>query len=99
MFKNTITFAVTDIIAAVERHNLVGMLGWQDVLQRYRRSALGPFWLTISMGVMIGTIGIVFSQIFKAPIEEFMPFLALGIILWNFVSVVNNGRLYRVYCS
>lgn len=92
MFKNTITFAVTDIIAAVERHNLVAMLGWQDVLQRYRRSALGPFWLTISMGVMIATIGIVFSQIFKAPLEEFLPFLALGIILWNFVlSLITDG--------
>lgn len=88
MFKNTFSTAVIDIAGAVERYNLVGMLGWQDVLQRYRRSILGPFWLTISMGVMIGTIGIVFGQIFKAPSEEFLPFLAIGIILWNFISIV-----------
>ena len=64
------------------------MLGWQDVRQRYRRSALGPFWLTISMGVMIGTIGIVFGQIFKTPMHEFLPFLAAGMILWSFISAV-----------
>ncbi|WKU20879.1 ABC transporter permease [Advenella alkanexedens] len=63
------------------------MLGWQDVRQRYRRSALGPFWLTISMGIMISTMGLVFGQIFKSPLTEFLPFLSIGIILWGFISV------------
>lgn len=80
--------AITDIVAAARRYSLVGMLGWQDVRQRYRRSALGPFWLTISMGVMIGTIGIVFGQIFQVPMREYLPFLAAGMILWNFMSSV-----------
>jgi ABC-type polysaccharide/polyol phosphate export permease len=88
MSKITLSIAISDIRMALGCYNLVGMLGWQDVLQRYRRSALGPFWLTISMGVMIGTIGIVFGQIFKAPMDEFLPFLAIGIILWGFVSLV-----------
>jgi hypothetical protein len=26
------------------------VLGWQDIKQRYRRSVIGPFWLTISYG-------------------------------------------------
>ena len=92
MSQSTISNAITDIVASLARYNLVGMLGWQDVLQRYRRSVLGPFWLTISMGVMIGTIGIVFSQIFKADIEEFIPFLALGIIIWTFaLSLITEG--------
>lgn len=44
------------------------------------------------MGVMIGTIGIVFGQIFKSPMKEFLPFLAAGIILWGFVSsVITDG--------
>jgi lipopolysaccharide transport system permease protein len=84
--------ALTDIVSAVKRYSLVGILGWQDVRQRYRRSALGPFWLTISMGVMIGTIGLVFGQIFKSPMGEFLPFLAIGIILWGFISsVITEG--------
>ena len=67
---------------------LIGMLGWQDVKQRYRRSMLGPFWLTISMGVMIGSIGFVFGHIFKSPMREFLPFLTVGLVLWGFVSSV-----------
>jgi ABC-type polysaccharide/polyol phosphate export permease len=80
--------AVADIAAAIVNYSLVGMLGWQDVRQRYRRSALGPFWLTISMGVMIATIGIVFGQIFQTPMQEYLPFLTAGMIVWTLISAI-----------
>jgi lipopolysaccharide transport system permease protein len=84
--------AIADISAAFQRLPLVGVLGWQDVRQRYRRSALGPFWITISMGVMIGTIGVVFGQIFNSPMADYLPFLTIGMILWSFIaSVVTEG--------
>ncbi|WP_266181603.1 ABC transporter permease [Dyella humicola] len=92
MYKPSSVTAMSDIAAAARRLSLVGILGWQDVRQRYRRSTLGPLWLTISMGVMIGTIGIVFGSIFKASMTEFLPSLASGIILWGFIStVINEG--------
>jgi len=92
MQSSQATIALKDIVAAMRRYNLAGMLGWQDVRQRYRRSALGPFWLTISMGVMIGTIGVVFGEIFKASMTYFLPFLAGGMIIWGFIaSVVTEG--------
>lgn len=80
--------ALADITAGLQRFHLAGVLGWQDVRQRYRRSALGPFWLTIGMAVMIGTIGVVFGQIFQSPLYEFFPFLAIGTIIWSFMSAV-----------
>jgi ABC-type polysaccharide/polyol phosphate export permease len=80
--------ALLDILAATKRISLVGVLGWQDVRARYRRSALGPFWITLSMGIIIGTIGIVFGQIFKSPMHEFLPFLTIGLILWGFINAV-----------
>lgn len=94
MRKNPALVAWNDIGGAIRRYPLVGMLGWQDVKQRYRRSALGPFWLTISMGVMIATIGIVFGKIFKSPMAEFLPFLTVGMIVWTFMSsVIAEGCL------
>jgi len=88
MNKGSFQVASRDIAGAIRHYPLAGMLGWQDVRQRYRRSALGPFWLTISMGVMIGTIGVVFGSIFHSPMAEFLPFLATGLILWGFLSAV-----------
>ena len=77
---------VSDITSTFANRALIFLLGWQDIKQRYRRSKLGPFWLTISMGVMIGTIGIVFGQAFKSSMQDYLPYLATGIILWTFCS-------------
>ncbi len=85
-------FATHDVIRALKRADLAGTLGWQDVKQRYRRSKLGPFWLTISMGVLIGALGLVFGGIFNSPMRDFLPFLAIGIILWTYIAtVINEG--------
>jgi len=75
-----------DIVSALQRISLVGVLGWVDVKQRYRRSALGPFWITVSMGVMIATIGLVFGRIFQSSLDEFLPYLTIGMVLWMFIS-------------
>lgn len=88
MASKYICNALSDIRASFLKLSLVGMLGWQDIRQRYRRSVLGPFWLTISMAIMIGTIGLVFSQIFKTPIHDFLPFLTAGIIFWTLISTI-----------
>mgnify|MGYP000827163474 CR=1 FL=1 len=81
-----IKIAITDLKRSREKLYLALMLGWQDIRQRYRRSKLGPFWLTISMGVMISIMGIVFGQVLNSPMEDYFPFLATGLILWTFFS-------------
>ncbi len=70
------------------------MLGWQDVRQAYRRSAIGPFWITAGMAMQIATMGVVFGLIFKTDLQEYLPFLATSMILWGFISsVLNEGCL------
>ncbi len=89
---NEVCVAIADLKRSRQKLYLALMLGWQDIRQRYRRSKLGPFWLTISMGVMIGMIGIVFGQVLSTPMQEYFPFLATGIILWTcFSTAVMEG--------
>lgn len=66
--------------------SLALMLGWEDVKQAYRRSAVGPFWITASMAVQIGAMGVVFGIIFKTSLFDYLPYLATSIILWSLVS-------------
>lgn len=73
---------------------LAAMLGWQDVRQAYRRSVVGPFWITGGVAIQIATMGIVFSLIFKSDIQNYLPFLATSIIIWGFMSsVISEGCL------
>ena len=62
------------------------MLGWNDIRQRYRRSVLGPFWITISMAVFILLLGVIYSHIFQIDVKTYFPFLALGYIIWGFIA-------------
>ena len=61
-------------------------LAWYDVLLRYRRSMLGPLWITLSMGIMLLGIGPLYSMIFGVPMRRFFPYVTLGIIFWQFIS-------------
>lgn len=70
------------------------MMGWQDIKQAYRRSVLGPFWLTLGTAVQIITMGLVFGLIFKIELSDYLPFLAASIIFWGFISsTINEGCL------
>ncbi len=79
-----------DVISAAKDWRLPVLLATSDIRQRYRRSTLGPFWITISCAVMIACIGLIFGRLFKSPMSEFLPFIAAGLILWGFISSVIN---------
>jgi ABC-type polysaccharide/polyol phosphate export permease len=63
-------------------------LAWQDTKTRYSRTTLGPYWTTVSLAIWTVSIGIVYAVLFKVPIREFLPYLATGLISWNYISTV-----------
>jgi lipopolysaccharide transport system permease protein len=74
----------------LKRLPLAMMLGSQDIRQAYRRSVVGPFWITAGMALQIASIGLVFGLIFKANIHDYLPYLATSIIAWGFISGTIN---------
>lgn len=71
-------------------------LGWMDVRLRYRRTVLGPWWATISIGAMIGSVGLVFGSIFGDEMSSYLPFFAVGMIIWNLISnsLTEGGNVF-----
>jgi lipopolysaccharide transport system permease protein len=63
-------------------------LGWLDIRLRYRGSVLGPLWLTLSTAVMVASLGFLYSALFKINLHDYLPFIALSIVLWNFLAAV-----------
>lgn len=78
--------AIKDIRRGWQQRPLWLALGMLDIRQRYRRSLLGPFWLTISMAVMIGAMGPLYGTLFGYDPSTFIPHLALGLIFWGFIA-------------
>ena len=78
--------AIGDIIGGARAWRFWTLLGWSDIRQRYRRSAFGPFWITISMGLMTAALGVIYGSIFKMQLADYMAYLAAGITAWLFFS-------------
>ena len=78
--------ALNDILEGLRRWELWGTMGWYDVRQHYRRSVLGPFWLTLSMAIMVGALGFLYGGLFGHSMRDYLPYLALGLIFWGFMA-------------
>lgn len=84
--------AARDIADSTSLWRLAWKLGWLDIKLRYRGSILGPFWLTLSTGIMVGALGGLYSTLFHTDLHSYLPFLSLSIVLWNFLgSVVSES--------
>jgi lipopolysaccharide transport system permease protein len=89
--KSRIVSTVEDeVIAGFRVWRIWGIMGWDDIRQRYRRSVLGPFWITLSTGVFILLLGIIYSRLFHIELEHYMPYLSVGYIVWGFMSAAIN---------
>ena len=80
--------AVKDVVDGLKLHRVWMMLARMDIKQRYRRSVLGPFWITITMIIWILAIGPLYSHLLGIGSAEFIPYLAMGIITWGLISGV-----------
>ncbi|CAD1795765.1 ABC transporter permease [Xanthomonas euroxanthea] len=84
--------AISDLRRSLLSWRLWTLLGWLEIRQRYARSRVGPFWLTISMGVIIASIGMVYGTLFGQKLSEYLPYLAISLVMWGmFTSTVQEG--------
>lgn len=84
--------ALRDLARGVRAYYLWYLLAWQDIRRLYRRSILGPFWLTLSMGALVGVLGTLYGMLFGVASADYVPFLALGFIVWTLISgIITEG--------
>lgn len=78
--------AFGDLRQGWKQRPLWGYLGWQDIKQRYRRSVLGPLWISVTMAVVATAMGILYGALFGEDIATFLPYVATGLLIWYFIS-------------
>lgn len=90
--RSDVAQARDDLVEGLRRWRLWSRLGWHDIRKRYRRSVLGPFWLTLSMAVMVASLGLIYGTLFRLDLTGYLPFLAVGLATWTLVSsFLNEG--------
>lgn len=84
----TVRNAFKDFNDAVTARRLWIYMASSDIRLRYRGSTLGPLWITLTMVIFIGALSIVYSRLFHQQINEYIPFLTCGILIWTYISAV-----------
>ena len=90
IFLASIAKGTRDLQEGLCNNELWIYMGWQDIRQRYRRTILGPWWLAISTVILVLTLGFLWSEIFQTEVRTFLPFFAIGYVLWTFLQGACN---------
>ncbi|HEY4374140.1 MAG TPA: ABC transporter permease [Burkholderiales bacterium] len=74
--------------AGLANWRIVHLEGSAVLRRRYARSMFGQFWLTLSTAASIVILGGVWTLLWKQPAREIFAYIAVSMILWNFMSTL-----------
>ena len=93
-----------DLMHGAENWRLCYLLGAGEIRRRYARSRLGQLWIMISSAIMVGSMGLVWSYLWKQPVRELLPYVAIGMMTWQLimgiitesaVAIPTNSRYFH----
>ncbi len=58
-----------------------------DIVQRYRRSILGPAWITLSNLIFILSISFIYSSFFNASFFDYLIWVTTGLLPWYLILI------------
>lgn len=76
-------------------------LGWQEIVQSYRRSVLGPFWITLNLVIFATAMTLIYGALFGVPTKEYAAYVVTGMIAWFWVAALltDVGNTFLSYGS
>lgn len=93
-FSEKIKGAIEDIVSGVINWRPWFVMGVAEVQQRYRRSTIGPLWVTLSMAIQAAVMGFLLAFLFNQEVNRFLPFICISLIVWAyFSSALNEGAM------
>jgi len=90
-FVQALPAAFEDVVAGFRRHRSWRYLAVEHVKNSYRRTVIGPWWLTAQSLLYVVGLGFVFSRINGRPLKEFLPYVAVGYLTFMLLSGLIRG--------
>ncbi|WP_407352685.1 ABC transporter permease [Luteimonas sp. R10] len=63
---------------------------WLDIVTKYRRTRLGLIWIVVPVAVFVAAIGSIYSRIMGHDPHFYIPYLAVGYVVWRFMVQCTN---------
>ena len=77
-----------DLSRGLANWRLWGRLGWQEIKRRYRRTVIGPFWTSISLAVLVLTLGSLGAGLWGEAANQYLPYLCSGLLVWLMIATM-----------
>ncbi|MDA7799860.1 ABC transporter permease [Alphaproteobacteria bacterium] len=74
----------------MRRKSVVHIIGVARLRDRYARSKLGQTWLVLSQLLNIILFGSVWSVIWQQPLDQHLPYIGVGFIIYAFLGTTLN---------
>ncbi len=78
--------ALTSLLQPLKKPEFWLFMGRNDIHYKYKRTLLGPFWVTLTNGAYIAMLALVFGALFKVSDPIYVSWVAIGVIFWNFIG-------------
>ena len=79
-----------ELAGGLQNWRIWHLLGTSDLRRRHARSWIGQFWLTLSSAVNIVALGLVWSLLWRMPLEGIFPYISVAMIFWGLIAAVLN---------
>ena len=87
------TAAAGDVAEGLRRWRSWTYLAVEAVKNQYRRTVIGPWWLTLQTSAYVVGLAVLFGAIFHQPLDEFVPYVAAGFIGYTLLAgLTGQGR-------
>lgn len=96
--KSKTALALKDFKDGIIKWRVWFLLAYQDLRLRYRRSVLGPFWITLSMAITVYSMGFLYGSLFHIELDRYFPFLVSGMLSWSLISTNLNDLTDTFIC-
>lgn len=77
-----------ELYVCFHRHEMWLYLAWLDIKLKYKRTRLGPLWMVLFSFISIICLALLGSLLFKVRFGDFFPYLASGMLIWTYISMI-----------
>ncbi|MCL4562639.1 MAG: ABC transporter permease [Chloroflexi bacterium] len=91
--------AIAEFFALIQYWDLVVQFVSRSIKTRYKRSVLGVFWTMLNPLMTMVVLTLVFSNVFRFPIQNYPVYILSGLTIWNFFSAASKQAMGEMFYS
>jgi len=90
--QRSIRVSAFEALAMLAQVQQWGTLAWNDIKLRYRRTTLGPLWITLGLAATVFSVGVLYGVLFGNELSHHLPYFATGLVAWTLLgSTISEG--------